>query len=58
MERQPHVNAWKMIIKSGCAGNFAKLGIQGCWLSLPDVPNEFASRIFQFNRSARGTTEI
>jgi hypothetical protein len=46
---------WDDSLKTGCAGNFAELGIQGCWLSLPELLKIFAKVVLG---SAQGTREI
>jgi hypothetical protein len=49
MHQRPHVNAWKMIAKSRVVlENFAELGIQRCWLSLPELLTIFAAEIIHF----------
>jgi hypothetical protein len=37
-------------IEPDCAGNFAELGIHGCWLSLPELLKIFCRRNFSIRR--------
>jgi hypothetical protein len=57
MHQRLHVNAWRMKLKAGGAGNFAELGIPGRWLSLPELLKIFCHRNFSIRRQSPRTRE-